>query len=208
MTKMDKLDFKKEYKHLYNPSANFVSVVDIPAFSYIMVDGQGAPDGAEAQQAIEMLFPLAYAIKFISKVREKDYAVMPLEGLWWADDMNDFISNRRDKWKWTYMIMQPDFITQNDFEEAVKKVQLKNRDMNLSSVLFDYFAEGKAAQIMHIGPFSEEHANIQKIHDHIAGIGGKFDGLKEKHHEIYLSDMRKVSPAAMKTVLRQPFQLI
>ena len=160
---MDKLDFKKEYKYLYNPSANFVSVVDIPVFSYIMVDGQGAPDSAEAQQAIEMLFSLAYAIKFISKGKGADYGVMPLEGLWWADDMNDFISNRRDKWKWTYMIMQPEFISQNDFGEAIEKVQSKNRDMNLSSVHFDYFAEGKAAQIMHIGPFSEEHANIQKI---------------------------------------------
>jgi hypothetical protein len=155
-----------------------------------------------------MLFPVAYAIKFISKARDKDYGVMPLEGLWWADDMNDFIAGRRDKWKWTYMIMQPEFISQNDFEEAINKVQSKNKDMNLSKVHFYYFADGKAAQIMHIGPFSEEHANIQKIHDHIAALGGKFDGLKEKHHEIYLSDMRKVAPSAMKTILRQPFQLI
>jgi hypothetical protein len=204
---MDKLDFKKEYKHLYNPSANFVSVVDVPVFNYIMVDGQGAPDGAEAQQAIEMPFPVAYAIKFISKARDKDYGVMPLEGLWWADDMNDFVAGNRDKWKWTYMIMQPDFISQKDFEEAINKVQSKNKEMKLSNVHFDYFAEGKAAQIMHIGPFSEEHTNIRKIHEHIAALGGKFDGLKEKHHEIYLSDMRKVAPSAMKTVLRQPFQL-
>jgi hypothetical protein len=82
---MDKLDLKKEFKQLYSPAAGSVSVVDVPVFNYIMVDGQGAPDGAEAQQAIEMLFPVAYAIKFISKAREKDYGVMPLEGLWWAD---------------------------------------------------------------------------------------------------------------------------
>jgi hypothetical protein len=205
---MDKLDLKKEYKQLYSPPTDSASVVDVPVFNYIAVDGQGAPDGAEAQQAIEMLFPVAYAIKFISKARDKDYGVMPLEGLWWADDMNDFIAGRRDKWKWTYMIMQPEFISQNDFEEAINKVQSKNKDMNLSKVHFYYFADGKAAQIMHIGPFSEEHANIQKIHDHIAALGGKFDGLKEKHHEIYLSDMRKVAPSAMKTILRQPFQLI
>jgi hypothetical protein len=204
---MDKLDLKKEYKQLYSPSASSVSVVDVPVFSYIMVDGQGAPDGAEAQQAIEMLFPVAYAIKFISKAREKDYGVMPLEGLWWADDMNDFIAGHRDKWKWTYMIMQPDFISQKDFEEAINKVQSKNKEMKLSNVHFDYFAEGKAVQIMHIGPFSEEHANIRKIHEHINALGGTFDGLKEKHHEIYLSDMRKVAPSAMKTILRQPFQL-
>jgi hypothetical protein len=205
---MDKLDLKKEYKQLYSPSANSVSVVDIPFFNYIMVDGQGTPDGMEAQQAIEMLFPVAYAIKFISKAREKDYSVMPLEGLWWADDMDDFVSGRRDKWKWTYMIMQPEFMSQNDFEEAIKKVQSKNKGMNLSKVHFNSLAEGKAAQIMHIGPFSEEHANILKIHQHIASLGGKFDGLKEKHHEIYLSDMRKVAPSAMKTILRQPFHLI
>ncbi len=205
---MDKLDLKKEYKQLYSPPADSASVVDVPVFNYIAVDGQGAPDGAKAQQAIEMLFPVAYAIKFISKARDKDYGVMPLEGLWWADDMNDFVAGNRDKWKWTYMIMQPDFISLKDFEEAIRKVQLKNKEMTLSNVHFDYFAEGKAAQIMHIGPFSEEHANIRKIHDHIAALGGKFDGLKEKHHEIYLSDMRKVAPSAMKTILRQPFQLI
>ncbi|MDD4923715.1 MAG: GyrI-like domain-containing protein [Dehalococcoidales bacterium] len=205
---MDKLDLKKTYKQIYYLSATSVSIVDVPVFNYIMVNGQGAPDGAEAQQAIEMLFPLAYAIKFISKGRGKDYGVMPLEGLWWADDMNDFVANRRDKWKWTYMIMQPEFISQNDFEEAIEKVQSKNRMMNLSSVHFNSLAEGKAAQIMHIGPFSEEHTNIRKIHEHIASLGGKFDGSKEKHHEIYLSDMRKVSPSAMKTILRQPFHLI
>ncbi len=205
---MDKLDLKKEFKQLYSPSTNAVSVVDIPVFSYIMVDGEGAPDGAEAQQAIEMLFPVAYAIKFISKARDKDYGVMPLEGLWWADDMSDFTAGRRDKWKWTYMIMQPEFISQNDFEEAIGKVQSKNRMMNLSNVHLNSLTEGKAAQIMHIGPFSEEHTNIRKIHEHIASLGGKFDGSKEKHHEIYLSDMRKVSPSAMKTILRQPFHII
>jgi hypothetical protein len=204
---MDKLDLKKEYKQLYSPSANAVSVVDVPVFNYIMANGQGVPDGAEAQQAIEMLFPVAYAIKFISKGREKDYGVMPLEGLWWADDMSDFVENRRDKWKWTYMIMQPEFISADDFKEAIKKVQLKNKDMKLSNVHFDSIAEGKAAQIMHIGPFLEEHANIQKS-TNISPVSAAIRRFKRKHHEIYLSDMRKVAPSAMKTILRQPFHLI
>jgi hypothetical protein len=204
---MNKLNFKKEFKQFYYPSANSVSVIEVPVLNYIMVNGQGTPDGVEAQQAIEMLFPVAYAIKFIARDRGQDYTVLPLEGLWWADDMNDFVENHRDKWKWTYMIVQPGFITVNNFNDAIKKVQAKNKAMKLSAISFNSLAEGKAAQIMHIGPFSEEHSNIQKIHDHIRSLGGNFDGLKEKHHEIYLSDMRKVAPHAMKTILRQPFHL-
>jgi hypothetical protein len=205
---MAKLDFKKEYKQLYSPASHSVSVVDVPALNYIMVDGQGTPDGKEAQEAIQMLFPVAYAIKFILKGKGQDYTVMPLEGLWWADDMNDFVENLRDRWKWTYMIMQPDFVSLKDFEEAVKKVQIKNKSLELSGVHFKSLAEGQAAQILHIGSFSEEHANIQKIHNHIKKLGGVFDGQNEKHHEIYLSDLRKVAPEDLKTVLRQPFHYI
>ncbi|MDD4874409.1 MAG: GyrI-like domain-containing protein [Dehalococcoidales bacterium] len=204
---MIKLDFKKEYKQLYSPSHTTVSVVDVPVFNYIMVNGQGAPDGDDAQQAIQALFPVAYTIKFMMKKKELDYTVMPFEGLWWADDMGDFVRGIKNRWKWTYMIMQPDFVSIEDFEEAIIKTRTKNNSPSLSKIYFKSLKEGKAAQILHIGPFSNEHEDIKKIPYHIIKIGGDFDGHNEKHHEIYLSDLRKVSPDRMKTILRQPFTM-
>lgn len=202
---MSKTDYKKEYKHLYAPSAKEVTVVDVPGMNYIMIDGLGAPDGQAAMEAFETLFPVAYAMKFMAKGRGNDYGVMPLEGLWWADDMNDFINNRRDRWKWTYMIMQPPLVTLADYEEAVDKVRRTKAPAAIDKLRFDSMKEGRAAQLLHIGPFADEGPNIQKIHEYIHSIGGHFDGQVQKHHEIYLSDLRRVAPEKMKTVLRQPF---
>jgi hypothetical protein len=202
---MEKLNLVKAYKELYSPSARDVSVVNVPNLNYIMVDGQGAPDGPDAQEAFQALFPVAYTIKFSMKKKGMDYTVMPVEGLWWADDMNDFVNGIRDRWKWTYMIMQPDFVSGQVFAEAIESVKKKKNIPGLAGVRFSSFEEGKAAQILHTGPFSEEGPNIQRIHDYIKQSGGVFDGHWEKHHEIYLSDMRRVSPDKMKTVLRQPF---
>lgn len=201
---MPKLDLKKERKDLYAPSASSVSVVEVPTFKYLMFDGQGAPDGENAQQAYQTLFPAAYKLKFLMKAKGHDYGVMPLEGLWWADDMDDFEKGRRDRWKWTYMIRQPEFVTKNDFNEVVAALKAKNL-LGLPKLRLESYKEGRTAQILHVGPFAAEGPNIQKIHDHIKELGGSFDGHKEKHHEIYLSDMRRVSPEKMKTVLRQPF---
>lgn len=200
---MSKLDIKKEFKQFYKPSAKQVEMVDVPKFNFLMVDGEGGPDGTEAKQAIEALYPISYKAKFLSKAKGKDYVVAPLEGLWWADDMKDFETGKRENWKFTYMIMQPDFVTTEMIEEARSKAAEKKDIPALSKVRFESFKEGKAAQIMHIGPFSEEHDNIMRLHDKIAEIGGKLSG---KHHEIYLSDFRKVDPQKMKTVLRQPYE--
>jgi hypothetical protein len=129
---------------------------------------------------------------------------MPLEGLWWAEDMADFDPQRgeRDRWHWRLLIMEPDFVAQEDFVEAAKAAARKKDNAAIGRVRLDSFEESRAAQIMHIGPFSSEGPNIKRLHDKIAALGGRPSG---KHHEIYLSDFRRVSPAAMKTVLRQPY---
>jgi len=201
---MAKIDFKKKLKHLYQPSAKEVVVVDIPVMHFLMIDGEGDPSKAkEFQEAIEALFSTAYTIKFLVKKEENiDYGVLPLEGLWWADDMSAFKTGKRDDWKWTLMIMQPEMVSEEYVKRAIEQVEKKKNPVALSKLRFEVFHEGPTVQIMHIGPFSEEGPNIQRIHDKIKEDKCR---LKGKHHEIYLNDIRKVDPKKMKTILRQPF---
>lgn len=200
---MEKIDYKKKLKHLYNPSAKEVTEVSVPKMNFLMIDGQGDPGKAkEFQEAIEVLFSVSYTLKFmIKKEQGIDYGVLPLEGLWWADNMEDFMNGNRDNWKWTLMIMQPEFVTDELVKKAVSEVGRKKDLPALPEMRFDSYEEGLSAQIMHIGPFSEEGPNIQRIHKYIEEQGKK---LRGEHHEIYLSDFRKVTPEKMKTVLRQP----
>ena len=203
-----KIDFKKSQKELYRPSAQKPVIIEVPEMQFLMIDGMGSPgDSKEYQDALAVLYPVSFRTKFLSKAKGKDYVVPPLEGLWFADDMNDFTEGNRDKWKWTMMIRQPDWITQDMINEAIAITKEKKPKLSelLPKLRLEKYKEGKAAQIMHIGPYSEEGPTIQKVHDFIQKEGGKFDGLKTKHHEIYLSDPRKANPATMKTVIRQPF---
>lgn len=201
---MDKVDLKKELKDLYQASAKEVAAIEVPDMNFLMVDGQGAPASLEYQQALEALFPLAYALKFMAKKSQGvDYGVMPLEGLWWVDDMTKFSVERKDEWKWTAMIMQPKYITEDLFKEAVEEVRKKKAPAVLDKVRFESYHEGKAAQIMHIGPYSAEGPTIQKLHAFIKESGHELSG---KHHEIYLSDVRKTAPEKLKTIIRQPMK--
>jgi hypothetical protein len=203
---MPAIDLKKELKDFYNPSAKAVSLVDVPAMNFIMVDGQGAPASPQFQQAIEALYSVAYTIKFAKKKREGvDYPVIALEGLWWADNMQDFDPNigDRNQWQWTLLMMQPIAVSRIDFESGREAAAKKKPNLSIKLVRLDNFQEGPSAQILHVGPFTEEGPNVQRIHQKIAEIGGQPSG---KHHEIYLSDFRKVEPANMKTVLRQPYR--
>ena len=203
-----KVDFKKTLKELYQPSSKEVVETKVPELQFIMIDGIGSPGEAqEYLDALAVLYPVAFKIKFLSKAKSKDYVVPPLEGLWWADDMKDFIKGNRDKWKWTMMIMQPDWITNEMFKKAIEETQQKKPELSklLPKLRLEKYKEGKVAQIMHVGPYSEEGPTVQKVHDFIQNEGGIFDGHKQKHHEIYLSDPRKANPATMKTVIRQPF---
>ncbi|MFW9821179.1 MAG: GyrI-like domain-containing protein [Candidatus Thorarchaeota archaeon] len=196
-------------KEFYNPNAQKVVMVEVPEMQFLMIDGMGSPgDSQEYQDALAVLYPIAFKTKFLSKAKGKDYVVPPLEGLWWADNMDDFKKGNRDKWKWIMMIMQPDWITQEMIDEAIKitvekKPELKDK---ISKLYLQSYKEGKAAQIMHIGTYSEEGPTVEKIHKFIESIGGAFDGHNQKHHEIYLSDPRKAKPENMKTVIRQPFK--
>lgn len=203
---MQKIDFKKTLKHLYLPSASKVEQVDVPPMNYLMVDGKGDPNTEESyRQAVEALFTLAYTLKFLTKKGElaMDYGVMPLEGLWWADDMESFIVGDKSNWKWTMMIMQPDFVTCALIDKAVEDVRRKKALAAIGNVRFVPLTEGTCAQIMHVGPFSSEGPTIQRLHMFIADCGCTPVG---KHHEIYLSDIRKTDPEKWKTIIRQPMQ--
>jgi len=200
---MEKIDYKKKLKHLYKPSAKKVEMVEVPQMNFLMVDGEGDPNTSKLfSDAIEALFPLAYTLKFMVKKGDIgfDYGVLPLEALWWADDMSAFTTGNKDSWKWTIMIMQPEFITREMVEKATNEVEKKKKPVSLPLVRFESFNEGKAAQTMHIGPFSEEGPTIEKVHLFIEEKGSQRIG---KHHEIYLSDIRRAAPEKWKTIVRQ-----
>ena len=201
---MEEIDFKKKLQHLYKPSAKKVEIVEVPPMNFLMVDGKGDPNTSQSfNDAIDTLFPLAYTLKFMVKkgAMAIDYGVLPLEALWWADDMSAFTAGNKDDWQWTLMIMQPEFITAEMVEEATKEVAKKKNPVALPLVRFESFAEGRAAQTMHIGPFSAEGPTIEKVHQFIAENGSQRIG---KHHEIYLSDIRRAAPEKWKTIIRQP----
>ncbi len=202
---MPKRDLKKELKHLYNPNAREVVIVDVPNMNFLMIDGEGDPNASQQfRDAVECLYSLSYTLKFMIKKGKggMDYGVMPLEGLWWADDWDDFVEGRRDRWKWTMMIMQPEFVTRALFKQACGEVQKKKNSPALSKVRLEAFREGKSAQIMYLGPYAAEGPTIRKIHAFVTEQGGCPSG---KHHEIYLGDPHRTAPEKLKTVLRQPF---
>ena len=214
---MKNLDLKKQYKHLYQPSAKKIEIVQVPNLQFAMADGfieKGSEPGkspafAEATQA---LYSLSYTLKFIFKKRKTnpiDYPVMALEGLWWVED-GKFDIFRKDNWFFTLMIMQPEIITSDLFEEAREQVQKKKGESEmLTRVRLAHFEEGLCVQTMHIGPYDTEPATIERMRENLQENGLKDNvGPNGKHHEIYLSDPRKAAPEKMKTVLRHPVEKI
>jgi hypothetical protein len=203
---MVKYDFKKEKKDLYYPSDKQVSVVDVPRMNFLMVDGKGDPNiSPEYKNAMEALFPVSFKAKFLSKKENnQDYVVMPLEGLWWVEDMNNFSIEDKGSWKWTAMIMQPEFINKGLIKKAMEEVETKKNPESLSKVKFEKFSERLSAQIMHLGPYGAAEApTVEKLHDFIEKSGYK---IRDKHHEIYISDVRRTKPERLKTVIRQPIE--
>lgn len=203
---MSKIDLKKENKDFYYPSTKEVSVVDLPEMKFLMIDGQGDPNTSkEYQEAMETIFPVSYKTKFTSKKEKSlDYVVMPLEGLWWVDNMEQFSLDHRESWKWTVMIRQPDFITEDLIKKAMEEIEQKKNPPSLKKIRYESFKEGLSVQIMHIGPYGEaETPQVQRLHEFIHQEGHKITG---KHHEIYISDMRRTKPENLKTIIRQPFQ--
>jgi hypothetical protein len=200
---MATIDLKKQLKHLYQPAIGEIAVVEVPSMNYLMMDGSGDPNGPVYADAVSALYTVAYTLKFLLKKRDAalDYTVMPLEGLWWAQEMADWNSVERADWLWTAIIMQPPAITGEMFEQARRDAEQKRR-LDLARVYFEPFTEGRAAQILYTGPYKEEGPTIERLHAFIKQQGWQLSG---KHHEIYLNTPGRTAPERLKTIIRQPF---
>ena len=203
---MAKIDFKRELKEFYRPSAKAFSIVDVPEMSFLMIDGHGDPNTSPRYQAaLQALYGIAYAVKFLLKQDDSspDYVVPPLEGLWWTADMATFSLDNKDAWDWTMMIMQPAWATAEVVEVGRQRAAKKSTSPGLSAVRLAPYHEGLSIQILYTGPYDGESETIAKMHAHAIEQGYRLAG---KHHEIYLSDPRRTAPEKLKTVLRQPIR--
>jgi hypothetical protein len=210
---MKTLDLKKQFKHLYQPSVKKIEAVQVPNLQFAMIDGvieKGSEPSKSAMfaKATQALYSLCYTLKFMVKKRKTnaiDYPVMSLEGLWGVTD-EKFDITIKDNWSYTLMIMQPEIINKEIFEEARENVRKKKGDSEmLNKVRLAHFEEGLCVQVMHIGPYATEPATIERMKEFMQA-NGLFDnvGPNGLHHEIYISDPRKANPEKMKTVLRHP----
>jgi hypothetical protein len=196
-----KLDLRKELENFYHPPAGEVQLIRIPTLKYIMVDGNGAPEGGSFQQAIGIMYNLAYTLKFRSKkLLKRDYSVMALEGLWWVEGTRFELAERED-WLWTLMIVQPDFVTGKMFAGAQEEVRKKKNPFGIQGARLESFSEGLCVQTMHIGPYSAESESIAKLEAYARDHGYNLTG---KHHEIYLGDPRRAAPSKLRTIVRHP----
>jgi hypothetical protein len=204
---MDKVDFRRERPDLYAPGSKDFSVVEVPPYVFLSVDGHGDPNTSpDYAAALEALYALSYAAKFASKNDlELDYVVAPLEGLWHSEHRDAFPNRVKDQWSWTMMIRQPDWITDEMVDAAHEKAEKKNLSA-LPLVRLQRFEEGKSVQILHVGSYDDEGPTIARLHaEYLPEQELTENGL---HHEIYLNDPRKTEPAKLKTVLRQPVRPI
>ena len=199
---MGNVDHKREYATLYKARQGKIAEVAVPRLAFLVVDDQGDPNTTPAYaEAVEALFSVSYTARFaLKKAGGTDYTVMPLEGLWWADDPSAFERDDRSEWQWTMMIMQPDCVSEELINASIAAVGQKKDLPALPRLRFENFEEGRCAQVLHVGPFSEEKAAIDSLHEYIEERGK----LAGKHHEIYLSDIRRAKPENWKTIIRQP----
>ncbi|MHB0858152.1 MAG: GyrI-like domain-containing protein [Anaerolineae bacterium] len=198
-----KIDLRKQYRHAYSAPDEPV-LVDIPEIAMLMVDGRGDPNTTnEYQAAVQTLYGLAYALKFMLKKRggSDEWVVMPMEGLWWADDPESFSLDERSAWQWTMMIAQPGSVTTTMLDEAYDALRAKKGTQPLWAWRLERFSEGLSAQVMHHGPYADEPPTVARLHRFVAEQGLHLVG---KHHEIYLSDPRRTAPEKMRTILRHP----
>ncbi len=202
---MEKIDYKKKEKQFYLPKRT-PEIIEIPKMKFLMVDGQGDPNKSESyQEAIQLLYSLSYTLKFYIKNNRlgPDYTVLPLEGLWWVDNMEDFKTSSKDEWIWTAMIRQPDFMLNDHLSVALELASKKNDHLNFNRIRLEEYIEGLSVQVLYYGPYADEGPTIEKIHNFAFDQGYQLHG---KHHEIYLSDPRRTAPEKLKTVIRQPIK--
>ncbi len=196
------IDLKKQFKHLYTASAKQPQVVDVPPLSYLAINGRGDPNTAqEYQDALAALYGLSYALKFGFKKQGVDYPIMPLEGLWWVEDISQFDYGDKSNWQWMMMIMQPEIVNSNSVERACAELSRKKDLISLPKIRLETYHEGTSTQIMHLGPFSAEPPTIDRLHRFIDESGYV---INNRHHEIYLSDFRRAAPEKLKTIIRYP----
>jgi len=211
--KAKKIDYKKVLKRLYQPSAKEPVIVVVPEMNFIMMDGtihpgESVSESADFGMIMPVLYGMVYTLKFMLKGYPDipDTVVMPLEGLWWFDsavgDGSDFEFGNRDiPWYFTAMIMQPEHITKEHFQQAREELKRKKDPQGLERARFEAFKEGKSVQIMHVGPYADEMPAIERMHNYARNQGCELHG---KHHEIYMGDPRRTKPEKLKTVLRHP----
>lgn len=198
---MAKKDLPEELRPLYFPSAKEPVFVDVPAMQFAMIDGTGNPNEA-FQEAIGALYGVAYTVKFAAKKDGiRDVPVMPLEALFWSEGQTDFLAADKEHWRWTMMLWEPPSVTRKLFDASVRQLRERKNPPGLDRVRLETFREGKAAQILHIGPYAKEEPTIRRLHAFIQENGYRPFG---KHHEIYMGDPRRSAPEKLKTVVRQP----
>ncbi|MBE1878688.1 GyrI-like domain-containing protein [Myceligenerans pegani] len=204
---MAKYDVKTAHRALYAPSAQEFVEVEVPGFRYVAVDGEGDPNTAESYaRAVEAVYGVSYTLKFAGKADGRDHVVGPLEALWRADDPSVFLSRDKGAWEWTVMIWQPDWVDGTAVEHAVADVSRKKPNPALAGLRLFAPREGRCVQILHVGPYDDEGPTLARLHDeYLPAHGLAFNG---DHHEIYLSDPRRVAPAKLRTVLRQPVRAV
>ena len=204
----DKVDFKRSLPS-YRGKVGRFDVVDLATTAYLMIDGEGDPNTSAAfAAATAALYPIAYALKFASKTDlGRDYVVPPLEGLWWAEDMDAFTSARdKNRWSWTLMLMVPEWLGGDAVEEATRSARRRNPEVPIDTVRFSDLDEGTCFQTLHVGSFDDEGPVLQRMHHEVIPAAGF--ALTGTHHEIYLSDPRRSAPSRQRTILRQPVRPI
>ncbi|RLI10281.1 hypothetical protein DRO42_01765 [Candidatus Bathyarchaeota archaeon] len=200
---MSKLDLRKELKPFYTAKRK-PAIVDVPAGRFLTITGRGEPGGDAYRAALNALYSVAYTLKFRCKKEGRDFTVMALESLWWWDaPAAPGEAPPREEWNWKSMIRQPDFVTEEMAEAAKEEAKAKKGLPEIDRVVLETFDEGLSAQIMHVGPYSEEGPTIERLHAFIAENGYRPRGL---HHEIYLSDPRRTPPERWRTIIRQPVE--
>ena len=188
----------------YRARAGELRLLDVPDLQYLMLDGQGDPGTQAFTEAVETVYPLAYALKFASKQQlDRDYVVPPLEGLWWADDMDWFTSARdKSRWRWTLMVLVPDWLGRDAFDSAVTLVRARRGPARLDDVRLETLSEGRCVPTLHVGSFDDAADVLARIHHEFVPAHGL--RLTGRHHEVYLSDFRRVPAHRRRTLLRQP----
>ncbi len=202
---MKTLDLITQYSQFFTQPKNIVSLVQVPRMNFLMIDGKGNPNNnPEYSAALGALYGVAYTLKFAVKKGslETDYKAMPLEGLWWTEDMSEFTLEDRGNWLWRMMIMVPDFITPELAARSIDDLRKKKNPPRLDEIRFESFEEGLSAQIYHSGPYGEaERLSVEKLH---AYLKENEYTLRGKHHEIYFNSPLRTDPSKLKTIIRQP----